>query len=480
MNKNAAVLLLLFMPSLCFAAFSDSGLGTSGAAFLKLGAGARAAAMGGAFTSAQDYSSDGIYWNPAKLAYNTKKDLTLMYSSYFEDISYGWTAFSMPTGYGVFGAAVQYLSYGNIMGRDTDGFETSDFSPYDLAVYLSYARGHKFDDSSNLGYGVNLKYVYSKIENSASAFAFDAGAVYTLKDNLTSFGAVLQNMGTTLKYNEESESLPLMFKIGASRIIYEDFLVSWDIIFPSDNNIFLALGGEYKIQAAEETDIFLRAGYDGKSKDVPGFSGFNAGFGVKYLDYVFDYAFSPYGDLGSVHRVSIGLKFGNNYDDATVKEKKQKKHETKKDKPSNYARPVETRKTEPKKQEVNAKKNYNVAVLNFISKSIPKSERDAYSSMLRKALADSDNLFSIDKRFVEDVYNENAMPSNFEISSILKKTKADKLIVCTVAKNEGNLNFNIYVYDDASNMKKYNVISKDSFADAQRKLKEFVNNLSGD
>ncbi|MDR1696026.1 MAG: PorV/PorQ family protein [Endomicrobium sp.] len=492
-NKKVIAFVILFAPSLCFAAFSDSGLGTSGAAFLKLGAGARAAAMGGAFTSAENYSSDGMYWNPAGLAFSSKKDLTLMYSSYFEDISYEWLSFSMPTEYGVFGAAFQYLSYGSIRGTDINGLETSDFSPYDLAVYLSYARGYKFGDSSKLGYGANLKYVYSKIDNSASAFAIDAGAAYTLKDGITSFGAVLQNMGTALKYNEEKESLPLMFKLGASRIFKEVFLASFDIIFPSDNSVLAALGGEYKIRVIEAADVFLRAGYDLKSKDVPGFTGFNAGFGVRYLDYVFDYAFSPYGDLGIVHRVSLGIQFGGMHSGGSAavkpkKERKKPKNEEERSAPASSGRSSETYKpagqkeSEPENREFEAAKSYyNVAVLNFVSKSVPKSECGIYASMLRKALSDTDNMFPVDKSVTDSVYGGNSTPSSGEIFSIAKASGADKIIACSAAKTDKGLHFAVSVYDiESSSVQKYGIISDDSFADVQRKLREFVNILSGE
>ncbi|MCL2506470.1 MAG: PorV/PorQ family protein [Endomicrobia bacterium] len=518
MNKKIFAFLFLFVPSLCLAAFSDDGLGTSGAAFLKLGSGARAVAMGGAFTSLESDSSDSIYWNPAGLASNTRKDLTLMYASYFEGASYEWAAFSMPTDYGVFGAAIQYLSYGSIEGRDINGFATSGFSPYDLAVYLSYARSYRFDEySSRLSYGANLKYIYSKIDNSASAFAVDAGAIYTLVDELTSFGFVLQNVGTSLKYNEEKEALPLMFKIGASRIFFDNLLASADIVFPSDNNVYLALGGEYKLCVADEADIFFRMGYSNREKDIPGFAGFNAGFGARYLDYFFDYAFSPYGDLGIGHRVSLGIKFGESRKESeSVKPaKEQKKPEVKK---RNKGRPVsdtyrkppqkaeqtinkvrppaerdkqyEPKKVNaerdkqysPQKQKSKVNKNYSVAVLNFVSNSVPKSECDMYTTMLRRALAGSDNLKPVDKRFTDEAYDDNSinsMPTPAEAASVIKDTKADKLIMCSVKKSEGELNFNIYVYDKAAAAtKKYNVVSSDSYADVQRKLKEFVDNLS--
>ncbi|MDR2191686.1 MAG: hypothetical protein LBO62_02225, partial [Endomicrobium sp.] len=123
---TAAILSLsLLFPSLVFGSSSD--IGTSGASFLKLASGARAAAMAGAFSAVPNGGSDALYWNPSILSSVNRKEAAFMYSSYFEDISYSWASFALPSGdYGVFGAGFQYLSYGDFDEKDISGGDTSN------------------------------------------------------------------------------------------------------------------------------------------------------------------------------------------------------------------------------------------------------------------------------------------------------------------------------------------------------------------
>ena len=296
--------LIFFSYANAQAFFSKDDIGSTTAQFLKLGIGAKSAGMGNAVTSVYN-GTDAVYWNPANLTYAEKKELSVSHAIWFEDVNYEWLSFVLPTAeYGVFGLGMQYVSYGSIDKIDIEQNHDGSFSPLDMALYLSYANfSGKFD------FGLNFKYIYSKIENSASAIALDLGAKYNLTDK-TAIGAALTNFGTEMKFDKETESLPLLFKIGASHYIINDWLVSLDLNFPNDNEVYVNFGTQYGIEIADNLKFALRAGYEGRNKDVPGFNWINLGFGLEYLDYVFDYAFVPYGDIGMTHRFSFSIKFG--------------------------------------------------------------------------------------------------------------------------------------------------------------------------
>lgn len=301
--------LILFLVTFSYinawAFLSKDFLGTTTAQFLKLGIGARSAGMGNAVTSVNN-GTDAIYWNPANLSYINKKEFSFSHTIWFENVNYEWLAFALPTTeYGMFGFGLQYVSYGSIDRVDNNNITDGSFSPLDMALYLSYANTYE-----KINFGLNLKYIYSKIEESASAVALDLGVNYSLNENKTFVGGTITNLGTDMKYNKETESLPFLFKLGASHFIYNEWLVSLDLNFPKDNEFYVNLGTEYLLNVAGDIDCAFRIGYEGRNKDIPGFNWINLGFGIQYSDYKFDYAFVPYGDIGMTHRFSFGIKFG--------------------------------------------------------------------------------------------------------------------------------------------------------------------------
>ncbi len=296
---TAAIMLSAFTaPAL--AAKAD--IGTSGAQFLKLGAGARTAGMGDA-GSAVVSKSDSIYWNVGGLAALKKPNIEVMHSMWFEDISYQWVSFGMPTKIGVFGLAVQYLSYGKIDQTDDTGLVTSSFSPLDMMASLSYARKLFGVDS-----GLSVKYIQSKITNTATAYAADLGVRKSFMGKKLSTGLAIQNLGTKLKYIVAEEPLPMNIKAGAGYDFGSGLLAALDINLPQDSEIYYALGVEKKLKI-KDFEAFGRLGYNTITKDIVGTKGIGIGLGLNYNAYSFDYAFTPYGELGNTHKISIGFVF---------------------------------------------------------------------------------------------------------------------------------------------------------------------------
>ena len=284
------------------AAFSGDDLGTATAQFLKLGPGARANGMGEAFTAAAD-DATAIYWNPAGLAKITRQEASFTHAQLFEDIRYEWASYARPTSMGIFAVGVQYLSYGDITARDTTGADNGTISPSDLCATLSYARHLLGVDA-----GASVKYISSQIQHKATAVAVDAGAQYALSPKIA-LGAVLQNMGSRMTYNNESDPLPFMIRTGAAYHLLENWALTGEAIMPSDSYAYFAAGTEYNQKVGGDIAVALRGGYNGVDKDLGGTKGFALGLGLKYADYAMDYAYTPFGDLGNTNRFSVGVKF---------------------------------------------------------------------------------------------------------------------------------------------------------------------------
>ena len=296
----------LFLCNAGFAAFTNADLGTTSAAFLKLGAGARPAGMGDCYAGVSD-DSTAIYWNPAGLSQISDRNgsLSVMHAVWFEDIYYDWASYALPIkSLGVIGIGVQYLSYGSLQQMDNTGLNTGSFSPTDLAVTASWAR-----DIGGLALGLNLKYISSTIVNTATAYAADLGAMKKfLNDDLT-IGCAAQNMGTALKYVKDQESLPFNMKVGGAYKLKSSWMALADINAPIDGPLYYGAGTEYVLNLKGSLDIALRAGYNTRNINTGGINGFTAGFGIKYREYSIDYAFVPYGDLGNTNRISLSVAF---------------------------------------------------------------------------------------------------------------------------------------------------------------------------
>ncbi|MFC1501180.1 PorV/PorQ family protein [Elusimicrobiota bacterium] len=288
-------IILFSIESYLFSAFSRDYAGTSTAQFLKLGAGARAGGMGDVYVAIAD-DANAIYWNPAGLRQVEDQSLSFMHMSWLADTSYDWFAFASDfREFGTLGIGIQYLSYGNITYTDTIGASRGTFSPSDMSGTLSYAR-----DIGRFAVGINGKYISSIIRESASAFAMDAGVLYKMPDQKLSFGGVIENVGTGMKFITEEAPLPLNIKLGGAYYSNNNLLVGMDITIPNDNDIYFGLGCEYKM------DYFTtRAGYNTRTKDIGGMAGLSAGVGFVYEDFEIDYAYQPYDYLGTAHRISL-------------------------------------------------------------------------------------------------------------------------------------------------------------------------------
>lgn len=283
---------------------SAGGDGTSGAPFLKIGVGARAAGMGEAFCGLAD-DINAIYWNPAGMANIQGQEIELMHLAWLQDINYEHLAYAKETGMGVIGGAVSMV---NVKDMD-EWVEDSGVAEYkgnfnasDMALSLSYAR-----ELRGIMIGGNLKHIFQKIKDKkASTLGLDLGVLSkTPVDGLTA-GATIQNIGGKLKFVSESDPLPLIIKAGVAYRLpaNKDVVITGDLNLPNDNDLSVRAGIEWGI-AIGENKLLLRGGY----KSGVDLGEFTAGLGFVKAGMCLDYAFVPYGDLDDTHRVSLMMKF---------------------------------------------------------------------------------------------------------------------------------------------------------------------------
>jgi len=187
-------------------------------------------------------------------------------------------------------------------------------SSSDLALNLTHAMHFKFYRNnffSELGFGVNLKYISERLDTKkASAFATDIGLLIKPALPGIRLSFVVQNIGSKMKFINESFSLPFKWKCGFSQTgnTNTDYDYTYSIeAMGTDGETYLLTGFE---QVLFKT-FSLRVGWQ-NFRDIGSPLTFGMGFlinGHKTGDFSIDYAYSNYADLGDVHTLSATIKF---------------------------------------------------------------------------------------------------------------------------------------------------------------------------
>jgi len=296
----AVIALLIPFPTLLWA----SNAGTSGGTVLNVPVGARAIAMGEAFTAqADDVSS--LYWNPAGLAFLNQSQASFMYNQYLKDLTYNNAAVAVPLENAALGGSASYLSYGHIAGADAAGNPTADVNAYSGVATVGGAWL-----GNNWAAGFNLKAVQESLADvKATGVAADVGAtlIYPeeIKGGTLRAAAVLRNVGSGLKFINQTDPFPRQWRAGVAAVQMMDRKLNMSLDYGKerDSDGAVYAGAEYWLIPY----LALRGGYAGS--DTQG-NGVRAGIGLKFKDISFDYAYSSYGELGFAHRYELSLRFG--------------------------------------------------------------------------------------------------------------------------------------------------------------------------
>jgi hypothetical protein len=281
-------------------------MGTNEAAFLKIDAATRAAAMGGAFVGVAD-DVNSVFWNPAGLTQMEKRELTAMYNSWLAGIHYTSGAYSQPVGKNAaFAASLIYLQ--SEIERRSDDTEDPDsiFNVYSLAAGLS---GSYAPIPKVFSLGGTVKAIKEDFdEDESSGAAADVGCLIRIAD--LSLGASAQNIEL---HTSADEGLPLSIRIGGAYQFSKDSTIAGEFskIGAADPSYHIGLEKWFR------SILAIRVGYCIGTNDNPK-EGLSAGLGLRAygtkpleaLSFQFDYAYVPDRDgLGDTHRVSFITRF---------------------------------------------------------------------------------------------------------------------------------------------------------------------------
>lgn len=299
--RRLLALTFLLLPA---AAAAGGGPGTEASPLLKLGPGARPAALAEAFVGVAE-EADASAWNPAGLAFLPRPAATLMYLRLHEQVHYNYLAYGMPwrDRFG-FGAHLVYAKTDDMTrtfedpGGNLDATKGGDkFSSSNLKLALSGA----YKALPWLSAGGNLSVIRDSVAGESNGGVLFDLAALARPPGRFAYGLALQNLGTA-----KGGSAPTLLRLGSSARFERRGLLTAELDrgLASGDTAF-AFGGEWLAMPL----LALRLGYRfGASRDAGG-RRVSVGFGFRVQNVGFDYAVVPFGALGLSQRASLSYSF---------------------------------------------------------------------------------------------------------------------------------------------------------------------------
>ena len=300
----------------------SSAAGTGGAQFLKLGQGsARILALGQSCVALVD-GVESLTWNPAGLALAQQKEVLYSYLSYVQGVdSPLYAGYAHPVGRTVWGADVAYLQVGGFDVRDANGVPQTgqNVNVYDGFASIAVARSFWYE---KLFVGGALRVVHEDLAGFVDNSVVGDVGLLAKPNSVVSLGLALRNFGAGM------QNVPATVR-GGGALHLGDFLnLGLEVNKAADSGVNVGIGAEFMLpeQYLDVGQITFRGGwrtadslgqsYDSTLKDLSldKASGVSFGFGV-FTSRAFgygislDYAFVPYGALGSVDEMSVKVRF---------------------------------------------------------------------------------------------------------------------------------------------------------------------------
>ncbi len=230
------LLVVFFIPITVFA-----GAGRTGSVILNLGGGARATALGDAF-SAMSGDVTTTLWNPSGLVNITKSNFQTerfgpRVSMYYknqgdlfgeagEGLYYTFITGALPLGnYGTIGTTVQMQGQGtSLVTTDSPDPIREENLGTNFVFTFSYA--DQITNRFTTGISAKMIRVVLGSEGGGSySYAVDFGSQYRLSTNLlpTTLGLAIQNIGPKIHFIDENQAdpLPALFRIGSATSLFQ-------------------------------------------------------------------------------------------------------------------------------------------------------------------------------------------------------------------------------------------------------------------
>jgi len=290
--------------------------------FLRMGTGARAMAMGNAY-SAVDGDILSSSYNPAGLASLRGRQIALSYRYMSMDRYFTHVVFGSRIGPDA-GFAFSWLGAGteDIQGRDRNGNRTGNLKDSRNSFGVTFAKS--LGNRVSLGITPKLS-LWKLADDDAKAFGFDIGVLVRPVESLSA-AFVVRDVNSRFTWEskrwndaisgvdgqtmEKDDKFPLYYTVGVAwKTLGEKLLLSAMTESVEDNPLGCDFGASY----AYNRMLTLRAGvYNYTASGGLDYGSFTAGFGLQVTGTIgFDYAFaSDTVENDRLHILSLVLTYG--------------------------------------------------------------------------------------------------------------------------------------------------------------------------
>jgi hypothetical protein len=303
---------------LCAALASPAG--AAGSPTLRRSLSPRSAALADAYSPVPGGLSS-LSTNPAGLAAARRPQLDTTFTSGVLDDSFGFLGWAQPLPLGTAAAGLSYYDAGKVDLHFTGGRIETRTAQRDFVGHLAWG----LPLPGGFSVGATGKYYRFELaqEAHAAGFAGDAGAQWRTPLKGLVLGAAIQNAGPGVKFEVDTDPLPLTTRGGASwswasrpppagtdpetlgALTGTRFLASAEAVKVRDEKTIGALGSELAMDFGPSTSIALRAGWRLNSD----YARLTVGVGMREGRFTLDYAMAEKRAMGQTHYAGFGVRF---------------------------------------------------------------------------------------------------------------------------------------------------------------------------
>ena len=291
--------------------------------FLKIGLGARAVSMAGAYVAMAD-DITAMAWNPAGLVQSGHNEFAVSHLDWLVDVDYEFAGLAFKVhrniSLGIFGA---YLHFAEME-------VTTETHPYGNGTYFQYSDlsaglTGSFKLTDKFSVGLTLKFVNETLDNlTMTGGMVDFGTYYWTGYKTLRIAAAMRNFGPNLRptgtYERQeltgtreteyaSFAPPTIFTLGAAMDVLavrnHTFTLSVQMNHPMDDQESYVAGGEYRWSKW----LALRGGFNLSNQE----NRFAMGAGI-FVPYAgkrlkIDFSMADYTHLNMTQQLSLGIEF---------------------------------------------------------------------------------------------------------------------------------------------------------------------------